>query len=73
MEFKREKERKKKTLILFGVEKAIIGYINGSIAVITPQLLLQIPCDNRVFGKYITLAPMAKVKMSGRFVTWEKV
>ena len=56
-------------MILFSVEKAIIGYINGSIAVITPQLLLQIPCDNRVFGKYITLAPMAKVKMSGRFVT----
>ena len=69
MKFKREKERKKKTLILFSVEKVIIGYINDSIVVITSQLLLQISCDNRVFGKYITLAPMAKVKMSGRFVT----
>ncbi len=69
MKFKRKKERKKKTLILFSVEKVIIGYINSSIVVITSQLLLQIPCDNRVFGKYITLAPMAKVKMSGRFVT----
>ena len=69
MEFKREKERERKTLILFGVEKVTIGYINSSIVVIIPQLLLQILCDNRVFGKYITLAPMAKVKMSGRFVT----
>ena len=69
MKFKRKKERKKKTLILFSIEKVIIGYINGSIMVITLQLLLQILCDNRVFGKYITLAPMAKVKMSGRFVT----
>ena len=51
-------------MILFGVEKVTIEYINGSIAVITLQLLLQIPCDNRVFGKYITLVTMAKVKMS---------
>ena len=69
MEFKREKERERKTLILFSVEKVTIGYINGSIAVITPQLLLQISCDNRVFGKYITLIPIAKVKMSGKFIT----
>ena len=56
-------------MILFSVEKVTIGYINGSIVVITLQLLLQIPCPNRVFGKYITLVPMAKVKISGRFVT----
>ena len=55
-------------MILFDVEKVTIRYINSFIAVITPQLLLQIPCDNRVFDKYITLVPMAKVKMSGRFV-----
>ena len=69
MEFKREKKRERKTLILFDVEKVTIRYINSFIAVITLQLLLQILCDNRVFGKYITLVPMAKVKMSGRFIT----
>ena len=57
------------TLISSDVEKATIEYDDGSMAVITPQLLLQIPCDNRLFVRYITLAPIAKVKMSGRFVT----
>ena len=61
------------TLISSDVEKATIEYDDGSMAVITPQLLLQIPCDNRLFVRYITLAPIAKVTMSGRFVAQEKV
>ena len=61
------------TLIPSDVGKATTGYVDGSMAVIIPQLPLQIPCDNKVFVRYITLAPMAKVTMSGRFVTQEKV
>ena len=61
------------TLIPSNVGKATIGYDDSSMAVITPQLPLQIPCDNRLFVRYITLAPIAKVMMSGRFVAREKV
>ena len=56
------------TLISSDVEKATIEYDNGLMAVIISQLPLQISCDNRLFVRYITLTPIAKVMMSGRFV-----
>jgi len=56
------------TLIPSEVGKAIVGYPDDPIAVMIPQLLLQMPCDIRVFVRYITLAPMAMVTMLGRLV-----
>ena len=53
------------------IRKATVGYPVGPIAMITPQLPLQIPCDSKVFVRYITLAPMVTVMTLERLVAQE--